>query len=284
MLGVIKRRGTNDNLPTSCLQDANPEAQARIGEVMGFAEGRVRVRWVTGVESDAAPAELFIVSTDEEADEASASGKWHLLKSVCIFRPPRRAGRRAPRDATCLPTCELLVQTRSARGLMSATPLCWCSLKAAEGLHHMRFVACPAQRAVCYWRVLCSLHGCSKLPRPARVLHRLAATLILVGLADIHQLPNFQGVDMQELVRWQEPCSEGIPQDRGSSRPVCAHPRRGRTSLANTIATAAMRMSFHPMRALPQSCTKVRHSEATSNHLPSPSGRQTMPPLQSQSR
>ncbi len=47
------------------LQDFKPVALARIGEVVGFGGGKVRINWADGTASWTAPAELFVASADD---------------------------------------------------------------------------------------------------------------------------------------------------------------------------------------------------------------------------
>ena len=48
------------------MQDADPDALSRIGEVLLVAGGGVDVLWADGSRSTAQPAQLFVVSGDDE--------------------------------------------------------------------------------------------------------------------------------------------------------------------------------------------------------------------------
>lgn len=50
------------------VQDADPEALSRIGEVLLVAGGRVDVLWADGTRSAAEPQQLFVVSGDDDMD------------------------------------------------------------------------------------------------------------------------------------------------------------------------------------------------------------------------
>ena len=48
------------------VQDADPDALSRIGEVLLVAGGGVEVLWADGRRSTAQPAQLFVVSGDDD--------------------------------------------------------------------------------------------------------------------------------------------------------------------------------------------------------------------------